>query len=42
MLMRMSGKGFESKGIKNELGAKVKYAFGDGDVTSPLEILFQI
>ena len=23
---------FESKGIKNELGAKVKYAFGDGDV----------
>ena len=23
---------FESKGIKNELGAKVNYAFGDGDV----------
>ena len=23
---------FESKGVKNELGAKVKYAFGDGDV----------
>ena len=23
---------FESKGIKNEFGAKVKYAFGDGDV----------
>lgn len=23
---------FESKGVKNEIGAKIKYAFGDGDV----------